>query len=355
MNRTCVIKLVALLLLLSASAALAAEKRVSILYLHRSVGKSIVEDCLDPRFGPRNIRTVLDTLTVASGDTQARFVFRSGNLNAAEGPPVSETTFTGNCTEQQIESIYGGNSTKIWYNNSCPLLELFSDESKAIANQSGTYGRYAWHMFRSHRLRSSASDPGDTVSEKYDLVIIKQPYIIWAGMTSERATMIKTWYREIRDSVKNHPEINFVAAFGTPLCYEEPGGMDFNRDTSTAKLVYQLATWFRDSLDVPNVPNFWAFDCYTSLCETQRVQNRYCLRTDYWAGPTAQSHLNAIGAALAQDALIELIKTASAQILGATSEAVTRQDIDLKIKAFREGTVSMQEVIDLINRYNNGQ
>lgn len=348
---------VALVVALSICASAATDERISVLYLHRSVGKSIVENCMDPRFGARNIRTVLDTIHATVGDLTSRFVFRSGNLNSPEGPPVTETTFTANCSEVPIVPLYNGNSTKIWYNNSCPLLELFSDTSKANAIADGPFGEHMWDVFRNHRLRTSADDPADSAWERYELVIIKQPYIVWAGFDQERADLIKGWYRAIRDSVKNHPELNFAAAFGTPLCYEESGGMDFSSDTSMAKRVYQLALWFRDSLETEDVPNFWAFDSYTPLCETRRVQNRYCLRDDYWGGPTAQSHLSSLGVALAQDTMISFIKRAAIEIMAVRSgtEIVTRQDIDLKIKAFREGQASVQEVIDLINRYNSGQ
>lgn len=356
MSARSVMLTVVLVMVLVAIASAVTQERISVLYLHRSVGESIIENCLDPRFGPRNIREVLDTLKVSVGDLQSDFVFRTGNLNGPYGPPVSETTFTGNCGEVPIAPMYSGNSTKIWYNGSSPLLQLFSDTSKANAVADGASGEHAWDMFRSHQIRTSASDPTDVVTEKYDLVIIKQPYIVWTGFTQERANQIKEYYRAIVDSVKNHPELNFAAAFGTPLCYEEPGGMDFSSDTSMARLVYRLAIWFRDSLDVGDVPNFWAFDCYTHLCETQRVQNRYCLKNEYWGGPTSQSHLSNIGAAVAQDTLIAFIKRATVEILAARSgtDIVTRQDIDLKIKAFREGQATAQEVIELINRYNSG-
>jgi hypothetical protein len=198
------------------------------------------------------------------------------------------------------------------------------------------------------------------VWEKYDLVIIKQPYIVWQEFTQERANMIKGFYRNIIDSVADHPEINFVASFGTPLAFNENGSQDFSSDTSMARLVYRLAIWFRDSLvnvpGTPQVPNFWAFDSYTPLCETAAgQQNRYCLKTEYWAGPTSQSHLNVNGASVGQDNLIAIIRQAALRILGGSASVVTRQDIDLKIKAFREGTATVQEVIDLINQYNSGQ
>jgi hypothetical protein len=256
--------------------------------------------------------------------------------------------------------MYGGSSTKIWYNNSCPLLDVFSDASKNTAINAGTLGANIWDVFRNHQVYTDAANLSARVWERYDMVIIKQPYLCWTDFTQARADMIKGWYRAIRDSVANHPEINFVASFGSPLTFLESGSMDFQGDTTMARLVYRLANWFRDSLvnvpGAPTVPNFWAFDSYTPLCETAAgAQNRYCLKNEYWAGATAQSHLSAAGAAEGQDNLIAIIRQATQQILTTRSGVVTRQDIDLKIKAFREGTATAQEVVDLINRYNSGQ
>lgn len=355
-----------ILMLPSILQATTTYKRVSILYLHRSVGLSICQNCRDPRLGaqPRNIRDVLDTLKVLTltGPTdtlRADFVFRQGDLNGIPGVRLSQTTYTGDCGEVTVSSdYYQGSSFKIYYNTGCPLLSLFSDASRA---QSTDVGTYAYDVFKNHQVRNSATDPTDISWEKYDLVIAKNPYACWMvdPSTNEvfnqaRADKIKGWYRAIRDTVLKHSsDYNFVADFGTPLVLNHDGA-----DSTRNKLVWRLANWFRDTLmaELPTQPakqNFFPIEYYTTLIETGNQIDKYCLKQTYWAQDGA-SHLSDLGQGIAQDALVTNIKAVTLKMLQQEAGIVTRTDIDLKIKDFREGRATATEVIDLISRYIAG-
>lgn len=355
-----------MLLLPSLVSAATTYKRISVLYLHRSVGLSICQNCVDPRLGgaPRNIRDVLDTLNVTTltGPTdtlRATFVFRQGDLNGVPGVRLSQPSYTGDCGEVPVSSdYYQGNSFKIYYNTGCPLLNLFSDASRAQSTDRGTY---AYDVFRSHKVRNSATNAADTSWEKYDLVIAKNPYACWMTdpATNEvfnqaRADKIKGWYRAIRDTVLKHSaDYNFVADFGTPLVRNHDGA-----DSTRNKLVWRLANWFRDTLmaELPTPPtkqNFFPIEYYTTLIETGNNIDKYCLKQSYWAQDGA-SHLSELGQGIAQDALVANIKAVTLKLLQQEAGIVTRSDIDLKIKDFREGRATAADVMDLISRYIAG-
>ena len=73
----------------------------------------------------------------------------------------------------------------------------------------------------------------------------------------------------------------------------------------------------------------------------------------YWAHDEG-AHLSLLGMSITQDSLVSFIRRAAEDILIMRSGGVTRTDIDRKIKAFREGNATLQEVLDLIEQYNNG-
>jgi len=151
--------------------------------------------------------------------------------------------------------------------------------------------------------------------------------------------------------MSNHPEQNFAFIFGTPLRLSEQG---CDGDSSNAKITFELATWFADTFDVSAYDNVWKYEFYRILCETSADSaNRYCLKNDYWNGEGG-SHLNHDGSDLAQDSLAAFIRRATGDILTMQSGRVTRRDIDRKIRDFREGQATVQEVLDLIERYNSG-
>lgn len=348
-----------LLLLLLPLTVSATERRVSFLFMHRSVGLQAVTNCGGPS-GPRNIRAVLDTMTVTSGQDTARIVFRDYNLNYFLGDTcLSDTIHFSGCGQDYLQSFRGYN----WENSDREKIIHFapggySDMLMNVFQQAGRQDSAYWNVFREHTVPYGG---GGNALEKYDLVMVKNPYIIWKAPTQARVDAAKSFYMAVRDTIANHPEINFCFVFGTPLALNTSGGDDFGGDTLAARLIYQLAQWFdsdaffrRDN----NGPyrNLWKLNTYTSLCETSPDSpNRYCLKTAYWAGSGAQSHLSNLGAEVMQDTLIAFVRRATADIMGVPPGRPTRADIDRKIKEFREGRASEQEVLDLIQQYNRGR
>ena len=148
---------------------------------------------------------------------------------------------------------------------------------------------------------------------------------------------------------------------GTPLALNTGSSDDFQGDTSMARIVYDLATWF-DSDDFfthsnsGTYKNVWKWNSYHPMCETaEGSANRYCLKTEYWAGSSNQSHLSSAGQQWMQENLVAFIRNAAQDLLALKSDVVSRRDIDLMIKAFSEGNATEQEVSDLIRQYNTGQ
>jgi hypothetical protein len=302
---------------------------------------------------------VLDTVTVFNQADTARIVFRSYDLNYLIGDScLSDTVSVGNCNENYNNIFHGYD----W--------EL-EEREKMIIYPPGSYSptlanvfqvpdkenQVFWDVFKQHRIPVGG---GDSVTEKYDLVMVKHPYIIWRDPTSARMDNLKGFYGAVRDTIVNHPELNFCFVFGSPLAFQTSGEDDFRGDTLLAKLVYEAAGWFAsDSFFTHSnsglYKNVWKVDTYRPLCETSPDSaNRYCLKSSYWAGPSAQSHLSAAGAFVMQETLISFIRQATADILSLRSGRPSRTDIDLKIKAFREGNATLPEVLDIIALYNSG-
>ena len=352
-------KKILILILLTAVSASANKVRVSYIFMHRSVGIEIVSGCFPP-FN-RNIREVLDTMTVFNQADTARIVFRSYNLNYLQGDScLSDTVFYGNCYENYNNLFRGYN----WENFDREKVMIYppglaSPMLSEVFQVPNKENQDFWTVFRQHRIPYPG---GDSVTEKYDLVMVKNPYIVWRMPTQQRMNALKGFYRAIRDTVANHPEINFCFVFGTPLNFSV--GIDsFGGDTAAAKLVYEAAAWFAsDSFfthtNTGPYRNVWKIDTYRPLCETSPDSvNRYCLKNAYWAGPSAQSHLSPLGAIVAQDTVLAFLRRATADILelrGGTPPRPSRTEIDLIIKAFREGNATLSEVLDLISRYNSG-
>jgi len=336
------------------------QVRVSVMFVHYSVGSQIVRgDCYDDEYND-NIREALDTTHVVVANDTARIVFRSYHMNYdAAHTPLSDTlhgTGQGGCSEVYFQNYHYNlnspfNRTIIWSswdgqtNQYAGLLKyMFQIPNKEDSS--------FWRIFGPHSVPGAG---GDSVTENYDLIIVKNPYACWAHMTTAQSDSIKKFYRAVRDSLVNHPEINFAFALGTP---HRLGGDDV--DTVQAKITYQLATWFAsDSFFTHsnNGPyqNIWKWDSYRHMCElSPGVPNRYCLKTEYWLPGDASSHLSNLGADVEQDSLIAFIARAAEDILYQRTGIVTRQDIDRKIKSYREGNATLEEVLDLIARYNEG-
>jgi len=357
-------KKIILLLILLCATATAEKVRVSILFIHYSVGLSAVVNC---QGDAGNIRNTLDTMTVSVDADTARIVFRTYNINfdhldRALCDTVSVWSGADWCyIEDKISTgfdyhMQGGgisNRNRIfdpeWYS---PLLvNLFQKPNKEDS--------VFWYPFVSHQI---PYDTGGDITEHYDLVIFKNPYIVWKDFTPAKTDSIKSWYQIVRDSVVNHPEINVAFAMGTPLAYQTGSDEDFDSDTTLSKMVYELATWFASdsfvthgNLETDAHRNVWTADFYRPMCETGAgAYNRYCLKDEYWAGSGAQSHLGSVGAAAMQVELVDFIRNATEDILIQRSGVITRRDVDKKILDFREGQADLQETIDLIEQYNSG-
>ncbi|MCP4580788.1 MAG: hypothetical protein GY839_04175 [candidate division Zixibacteria bacterium] len=356
-------KIIFVLIALCAT-VMAEEVRVGILFIHYSVGNSAVVNCQGEA---GNIRNTLDTMTVSVGADTARIVLRTYNMNfdhldralcdtvcvwsGADWCYIEDKISTG--FDYNLQGGGVSNRNRIfdaeWYS---PILDnLFQKPFKEDS--------VFWYPFTEHQI---PYDNGGNVTELYDLVIFKNPYIIWQDFTQAKADSIRSWYQIVRDSVVNHPEINVAFAMGTPLSYQTGSDADFDSDTSLSKIVYNLANWFasdsfvvHSNLDGAAHKNVWTADFYRPMCETGAgAYNRYCLRDDYWAGSGGQSHLSSVGAAALQVEIIDFIRSATEDILIQRSGMITRRDIDRKILDFREGQADQQEVLDLIEQYNSG-
>lgn len=340
-------------LLLGAVSAEAEEVRVSIIFVHYSVGTSIVSQSLNN--GSQHIRDTLNVPPVFVGTDTARIVFRSYRMNADwAGSPLSDTVSDPSGWDYRFENYryeYADpwhNRMRIWNSNNGmegnAYAGLLHDLFEIPDKQDSAF----WRAFTIHNVPGSS---GDSVIEKYDLFLVKNPYACWACMTQVQADSQRILFQIVADSMANHPEQNFALIFGTPLRLSEQG---CGGDSSNARITYELVTWFADTFDVSGYDNIWKYEFFRILCETSPDSaNRYCLKDEYW-DHWGGSHLNHDASDLAQDSLTAFIRRATEDILAMQSGRVTRRDIDRKIRDFREGSATVQEVLDLIERYSGG-
>ncbi|HWR81781.1 MAG TPA: hypothetical protein VN285_00610 [Candidatus Deferrimicrobium sp.] len=309
-----------MLVVLGFSHAQAARPRVSILFIHYSVGTSIVEGyCENPAYR-RSITETLDTATVAFGADTADIVFRSYRMNnELSGNPLSDTiSYTcglwrfPNFRYDLVSSQY--NRMRIWNSDFGLIGNAYAGLLEEFFKVPGKEDSLFWRMFKTHKVPSGFPD-SVTEQNGYDLVIIKNPYACWFRMTQLQADSIRHLYEIVRDSATNHPEINVAFAFGTPLRL----GHEVT-DSTQAKITYDLASWFASdsffthSNSGPH-KNLWKWDSYRPLCELSADSvNKYCLKTAYWVGDAA-SHLSLLGASTGQDDLVEFIRQAVQDIL----------------------------------------
>ena len=344
-------------LLLSGHVVSAEEERVSVIFVHYSVGTQIVSGSWYPRC---HIRDTLNIPPVVVGTDTARIVFRSYRMNNdLGGNPLSDTVSNEDCWDERFENYryeYADpwhNRMRIWNSDNGMQGNAYAGLLNDLFDIPNKEDSAFWRAFETHNVPGSS---GDSVSEHYDLFIVKNPYACWFQMTQAQADSQRILYQIVRDSLANHPEINFVFAFGTPMRIGHDG-----IDSAQARITYELATWFAsDSFFTHNnsgpYGNIWKYDSYRLMCETSPDSvNRYCLKNAYWQGPPdGGSHLSSYGAAVAQDSLASFIRRATEDILSIRSGRATRRDIDLKIKDFREGQATIQEVLDVIESYNSG-
>jgi len=237
-------KLIVLLILIT-PALMADEVRVSVLFVHYSVGAQMTYGyCYNDTYN-NNIREALDTAHVAVDGDTARIVYRSYyTIIENELRGLSDTLhgyLEGGCWENRFDNynyklVEPVNRVIIWAswdgvtNQYAGLLKYMLD----VPNKQDSV---FWNLFQPHQVPGSS---GDNVSEHYNLVIIKKPYKCWGYMSQNQADSIKHFYEVVRDSVLNHPEINLAFAFGTPLRMGHYG----ITDTAQAKITYEMANWF---------------------------------------------------------------------------------------------------------------
>jgi len=295
------------------------EVRISVLWVHYSVGRQFVTaGC--------HINEQLDTLTIEVGNDHARVVFRDYYTNY-EKPDQNYSALTDtlheNCDRITIDNfdydlMSPYNRIIINYNETSKIHSGILDYMFNVPNKEQ---QGFWKVFTKHNIPSSS---GDSVNEKYDLIIIKNPYLAWFDMTPEMSDSIKMFYEDLRDSIVNHPEINVALAFGTPLILGHACD-----DSSVAKITYELCEWFASDLyfthnNFGTHRNLWKFDCYSHLCEMAELPNRYCLKTAYNGG--GGSHLSELGEGVSQDSLVAFIKRAARDILILKSETPPPED-----------------------------
>ncbi len=306
----------ALMVLFIFGTAVAEKTRVSIMFIHYSVGNQIVYDGYCAYGYDRPLGETLDTTIVSYGKDTARIVFRDYNMNYWATGPLSDTVITCEGAVRIDNFNYDLNSPqynrmKIW-NSWDGIHDQYAGILKEFFNVPDKENQPFWTMFSQHDIPGVN---GGTVSEKYDLIIIKNPFACWAYMTPAQADSIRTFYKIVRDSIANHPEMNICLAFGTPRVL-----YDTFEDSAQAKLTYNLATWFASDSFFTHTndgqyKNLWKYDSYRFLCETSPDSvNRYCLKSAYSAAP-GDSHLSLEAARISQDSLIAFIKRATRDIL----------------------------------------
>lgn len=339
---------IALLSLIMAVPTSAAKVKISVLYIHYSVGgQMIAAGC--------HIIDRLDTVTAVHQLDTARIVFREYQMNNEYlGNPLSDTVHN-NCTEIRLDGTDYDlndpiNRVMIW-NSWDGVQAQYAGLLRNLFEVSDKENQPFWQFLVQHEVPGGG---GGMVSEKYDLVIIKNPYACWFGMDPDQADSITKFYKALRDSVSNHPEINMAFAFGTPLRL----GHEVN-DSAQAKMTYDMASWFASDNFFKHTnsgpfKNVWKWDSYRYLCEASEIENRYCLKSEYQEPGDPSSHLSDLASEISQDSLVAFIKRASIDILvqKAGVNPPSRMEIDQKIKHFQDGTATLQEVQGLIKQYN---
>lgn len=314
------------LALFPAESPQAAKQRVSILYIHYSIGTGFVQGyCWGDEYN-RNIVEGLDTMLIVAGSDTADIVFRSYRINGDEAGVAMSDSVPGEgsngCASDRFSGFsYNldpswGNRIRIWNGNSgmgpgayAGILDNFfcvpEKEDSAF-----------WRMFRTHEVPSSFPQPVVEV-DGFDLVLIEQPYFIFGHMSQTQADSQKVLWQTLRDSIVAHPEINVGLVFGTPLLLGRFG----IRDSAQAKITWDLASWWASSdyfeHDPISYPNIWKWDSYRFLCETSPDSvNRYCLANRYFDGEPVGSHLSLKGYSKGQDSLRAFIRTCVSDIIG---------------------------------------
>ncbi|MDF1545872.1 MAG: hypothetical protein P1R58_12330 [bacterium] len=323
-------------MLVLSSAAMAAKVRVSLMFAHYSVGNQIITaSCND-----QGIHEIIDTMTVTYGTDTARILFRDYHLNYWNSGPLSDSLIT--CDDFRFSGF------------NYDLRTSSYDRTKIWNSWDGVNGQYAgfvddffhvpdkenqefWKMFMSHQVPGRS---GDQVTEYFDVVMIKNPYICWSFMTPAQADSIQKFYSIVRDSVAAHPEIRVGLVFGTPRLLG-----DTVDDSAMAKITYNLLQWFNSDnffthTNNGQYKNLWKFDSYSPLLEmTPGDPNRYSLKPSYSAGP-GNSHLSLAGSQVAMESMLGFIRQAAQDVLVIKSGSTAASPVvsDIPDQTIDEGT-----------------
>jgi hypothetical protein len=294
-----------------ASSALANKVRLSLVFLHYSVGNAIVFGGCDSQ----SINEILDTMTVTYETDTARIVFRDYHLNYWHTDPLSDTII--GCDENRFSGFNydlrtsSYDRTKIW-NSWDGVLGQYAGFVEDFFYVPDKENQRFWEIFSTHNVPGRS---GDSVSEYYDIVMIKNPFICWSYMTQAQADSIQKFYSIVRDSVEAHPEIRIGLVFGTPRLMG-----DTVDDSLMAKITFNLLEWFNSDAFFTHdnsgpYNNLWKIDTYSPLIEMSPDSvNRYCLKNAYSNSP-GDSHLNRLGGRTALEALLGFIRQGAQDVL----------------------------------------
>ncbi|MFH1688370.1 MAG: thrombospondin type 3 repeat-containing protein [bacterium] len=326
------------LLTVASPPAESAVRRVSVLYIHYSVGTGFVNGyCWDPLLN-RNITETLDTMIVAVAEDTARIAFRSYRINGDAAAVAMSDSVPGSGSNGCAFDRFSGfsynldgsaaNRMRIWNDDGGMGAKGYAGILKHFLEVPGKEDSAFFRMFRTHNIPSGLADSVVEI-DGFDLVLIEQPYYAWAYMTQAQADSMKILYQVLRDSILNHPEINVGLIFGTPLLLGRQG----IEDSTRAKITYDLVSWWAsDSFFTHGAPthsNLWKWNSYHMFCETSPDSvNRYCLANRYFDGEAVGSHLSIEGYSRGQDSLAALIHRAVTGILGGDGPGDTDSDSD---------------------------
>lgn len=315
--------IIAVLVAVTASVS-AGQQRISILFVHYSVGTGIVSGYCWGGYN-RNITETLDTMTIVAETDTARIVYRSYRMNGDYIETSISDTLPGSgsngCAFDYFPNFgynldgTAGNRMRIWNDNSGMGPNGYAGILDKFFCRPNKEDSVFWKMFTTHDVPSSFPDPVTEV-DGFDFVLIKNPYDCWAYMTQPQADSIKILYQVLRDSIIAHPEINVGLAFGTPLRILDRG----QYDSSVAKITYDLAGWFDSdeffTHDDGTYRNIWKWNSYQHLCEmSPDSANRYCLQTRYFDGAAVGSHLSLAGYSDSQDSLLVFLRGVVQELL----------------------------------------
>ena len=335
------------LLLLMALTASAEQVTLSVLFVHYSVGYQMVSANCEIR------SAYLDTMDIVVGTDTANIEFRSYHTNYEASTGALSDKVTNGCYETRYDASFTYDLRKTSGLNRTIIFDPWSGVVAGILahmfDVPDKENQPFWRIFQTHNIPSLV----DSIPVKYDIVIFKNPYSTWGNVNQIYVDTIKYFYRTVRDSIAQHPEINVGLMFGTPLRQQT------GYDSTNAKYTYDLASWFASDeffthSNTGPYKNVWKLDTYRQLCEADNLPNKYCLAEEYHAENDPNgSHLSDIGAELSQDTLAGFIRQMVTDLLIQRSGLTGRYDIDQKIRQFRDGQATEEDVYQLIDQYNN--